>query len=333
MNHHQRSGHSTSAPFESDTRSHSSPTYSSSIYSSPIAISPSGPQGGGFHHGLGITGCETEYEIDQLVNVPPMPSQLIQETPTFEVSYDDYTNDNGLYYPTYNTPPNITQDSFNLYSPISMSASTSYNSAMELAPGQDTFSGMSSVWMNTSCSVPTTPLEVLPITLGNGTSGQWPRSTFADASMPLTLPLLPVTDLNGFTTVSYIGATGEEMEFGGYRQNINVGQDVAQPQAPPPSTKAAEPAPKIRRRRSRDSIVKAVSASGLECPICGHIFTRRSNCKEHQKMHNPDWKRNHCCEECPKSFGRSSDLRRHFNTVSGVIYDGVWLKSGYLRES
>ncbi|KAJ6007163.1 hypothetical protein N7522_005514 [Penicillium canescens] len=60
---------------------------------------------------------------------------------------------------------------------------------------------------------------------------------------------------------------------------------------------------------------KLVSASGLECPMCGAKFTRRSNCKEHQKAHDPSWKKKHPCEECGKTFGRMADLKRHLNSV------------------
>jgi uncharacterized C2H2 Zn-finger protein len=65
---------------------------------------------------------------------------------------------------------------------------------------------------------------------------------------------------------------------------------------------------------------KLVSASGLECPMCGAKFTRRSNCKEHQKAHDPSWKKKHPCEECGKTFGRMADLKRHLNSVSHGIF-------------
>ena len=302
---HQKSVHPASViPPQSDVRSHSSSTYSS-------PVSPSGSQGRVSLVGLGISGCDIEHEFGQMrvLNVPPMPSQLIPETPTFELSYEDYTN--GPCYPTiYNQLPNASQDSLNLYSPTSMSASPSYNSAMEVGPSQDAFPEMSDLWMHTPCSGPTTPSEIVSAAAGNATRGQWDQGMFADGSVPLAMPLLPVNNL------SYAGTTGEEIGYSeSCEQSVNLWQDGAQPQIATPSETTAEPAAKPRKK-SRNSPDKLISASGLQCPMCGSKFTRRSNCKEHQKMHNPEWKNNHPCEECNRSFGRSSDLKRHMNTVS-----------------
>jgi predicted RNA-binding Zn-ribbon protein involved in translation (DUF1610 family) len=290
-------------PPQSDLRSHSSLTYSS-------PVSSSGTQERGPLVGLGITGCDIEHAFDQLrvLNVPTMQSQLMPGTPTFELPYEEYVN--GPCYPTiYHQLPNASQDSVNFYSPTSVSASPSYNSAMEIGPNQDAFPGMSDLWMHTPCSGPTTPSEVVSATGGNGTRGPWDQAMFADVSNSLTIPLLP------FNHLPYAGTTGEET---GYvrpsRQNVNVEAVGAQSKIAP-STTTEQPVLKTRKR-SRGSSDKLVSASGLECPMCGIKFTRRSNCKEHQKMHNPNWKHNYPCEECSKSFGRSADLKRHMNTVS-----------------
>ena len=125
--------------------------------------------------------------------------------------------------------------------------------------------------------------------------------------MPSNMPLLSIND------VSYLGPMGEEIGYDRSPvQSINTGQVVSQPLASEGTDGITNPS-RSERGSSNDRLV---SASGLECPICGSKFTRRSNCKEHQKMHNPEWKNNHPCEICHKSFGRSSDLKRHMNTVS-----------------
>lgn len=54
----------------------------------------------------------------------------------------------------------------------------------------------------------------------------------------------------------------------------------------------------------------------LRCPLCGKVFTRRSNCREHLKRHNPGNRQAHSCSSCGKTFGRKTDLKRHYSTVS-----------------
>ncbi|KAI9373381.1 hypothetical protein BJX61DRAFT_533226 [Aspergillus egyptiacus] len=57
------------------------------------------------------------------------------------------------------------------------------------------------------------------------------------------------------------------------------------------------------------------AASGLECTICGAQFTRRSNCREHMKRHDPNGRKAYTCEDCGKSLGRKTDLKRHIDSV------------------
>lgn len=55
---------------------------------------------------------------------------------------------------------------------------------------------------------------------------------------------------------------------------------------------------------------------GLQCTVCGYRFTRRSNCRQHMKNHDPNRKRDHSCDDCGRSFGRKTDLKRHVDSVS-----------------
>jgi hypothetical protein len=140
---------------------------------------------------------------------------------------------------------------------------------------------------------------------------------FPDAPISTTMPLLP------FDNLSYAETTGEEIEYStSTRENLNAGPGGAQLQVSP-STSTEERFPNTKKRSS-GSPDRVVSATGLECPLCGLKFTRRSNCKEHQKMHNPEWKVKYPCEveECRRTFGRAADLKRHMNTVSRGIRDG-----------
>ncbi|KAF7712109.1 Zinc finger C2H2 type domain-containing protein [Penicillium ucsense] len=85
---------------------------------------------------------------------------------------------------------------------------------------------------------------------------------------------------------------------------------------------------KTSKRGRKPSVEK-----GCKCPVCGYYFTRRSNCVAHQKKHDPTYHRAIPCEECPKSFGRNADLRRHVDTVHRGIRKHVckWCSRRYTR--
>jgi hypothetical protein len=180
--------------------------------------------------------------------------------------------------------------------------------SMEIDPNQEATPRMPD-FMSTSHLGSTTPSGVLSATERNETRRQWGQAMPAGASTTHTTPLLPLNNL------SYLRIMGKKIGYSRPdRPNVNVEVDGPQPQVAPSKT-TNEPVPKTSTR-SRSSADKLLSASGLECPMCGIKFTRRSNCKEHQKMHDSEWKYNYPCEECNRSFGRNSDLKRHMNTVS-----------------
>ncbi|CAG8195204.1 unnamed protein product [Penicillium olsonii] len=288
----QRSTYPALFPQPENDHNRSSLTYSSPIPSSESKHRPP--------VGLGISGCGIEHVFDEMrvFNIPPqLPSQLVPQTPTLDLSYDDYTSVS-CFAPSYDQIPIPPPESLGLYGSTSMSASPSYNSAFEAGPSQDIFSpGMSDIWTHASCSGPTTPSEAV------ATSGnlQWMQG--------MAMPATPQS-----CTDTVLGSIEAGVRTC-CRENVNAWQESIPHQAATTNTVNPEPGPRPARR-SRDSLGEFLSASGKQCPTCGKKFTRRSNCKEHQKMHNPEWKHNHPCEECHKSFGRSSDLKRHRDNVS-----------------
>ncbi|KAK1139212.1 hypothetical protein N8T08_001207 [Aspergillus melleus] len=72
---------------------------------------------------------------------------------------------------------------------------------------------------------------------------------------------------------------------------------------------------KSRDETSNNEPSKIPSASGLECTTCGIRFTRRSNCREHMKKHDPSRRKMYHCETCERPFGRRTDLRRHVDSI------------------
>lgn len=83
-----------------------------------------------------------------------------------------------------------------------------------------------------------------------------------------------------------------------------------------PSTSATEIGPSRKGVSATRDQIQADLDPKLRCPLCGKIFTRRSNCREHIKRHEPGNRQAHPCSSCGKTFGRKTDLKRHYLTVS-----------------
>ena len=94
----------------------------------------------------------------------------------------------------------------------------------------------------------------------------------------------------------------------------NIEWPTFQPQPAPVDQTSASDTTEIQPPQSNLS-----SASGLQCTICGYRFTRRSNCREHMKKHDPTCKKVHLCGICERPFGRRTDLNRHVGSVCHQI--------------
>jgi hypothetical protein len=293
----------------------SRPEDTQSLETSPAYLSPVstiGSRGGFSPIGLGISDCGIEDTFDQVRLYAPMPgppaipSQTVPEAALYDFQFK--VHDDCSEYATYNGIQDASEPSLGLYNPTAMRASSSCNS-MDLDPHQCKFASDDYSWIQTPCSGPTTPSElVTPV--GHGT-GQWDQTLYPTTCAPVNMPILPVTD------TSY-PAMRENLSFrSASGQKITPERVMTQSRTVSPWTTETD-SKSIKRSRSPRS--KLVSASGLECPMCGAKFTRRSNCKEHQKAHDPSWKTKHPCKECGKSFGRMSDLKRHLKNVSPLVF-------------
>ena len=81
------------------------------------------------------------------------------------------------------------------------------------------------------------------------------------------------------------------------------------------------PHERVSGSKKRSSRKKSSLANGHECSICGFVFTRRSNCREHMKKHDPSRRRAHPCGICGRPFERRTDLRRHVHSVRHSLYN------------
>ena len=73
----------------------------------------------------------------------------------------------------------------------------------------------------------------------------------------------------------------------------------------------------IKKKRSRTTPEEA----SHECRVCGKLFKRAHNYKNHMETHNPDRKYPHPCtamlgnQQCTKKLLRKTDLDRHYDSV------------------
>ncbi|KAJ5714590.1 Zinc finger C2H2 [Penicillium malachiteum] len=299
-----------------------------SNFSSPVSATSSHAREFSTPIGLGISRCGLEPSFDTMGGftsqlpysvTPSIPTQIapMDDFYSLPMKVSDFSEQTG--FGIYNGFPETTQSMVRYYGSQAMRASSSYNSPIETASLHTTFPGqVPGYWIPAACSGPTTPPEVVPIQAGNMTGSYWsaqcvpelcptinaPVSQMAGGfSMPdnsFNLRTVPVRDSEDFFSkdVSDSGLSIPESPKSKQGEKVAKRSSIA-------SRKVAASPPKR----------KISSKKGYACRVCGFSFTRRSNCAEHEKKHDPNHRRSYPCEECHKTFGRMADLRRHTDNV------------------
>ena len=109
----------------------------------------------------------------------------------------------------------------------------------------------------------------------------------------------------------------QENSFGGFQDASNSPDDMHDHEDADPEV--------IVRRQSPEDEEKRRSGRGFEtkfiCPICSREFPRKFNCATHMDTHKPNRERPYVCpiQGCHKGFFRSSELKRHDESVSELI--------------
>ncbi|PTU23198.1 hypothetical protein P175DRAFT_0431308 [Aspergillus ochraceoroseus IBT 24754] len=291
-------------------------------YSHPLSTSPTFPRSPRMVEvGLGISTCGSEPPVNQLSHFPSAedyaipttgwPSQLMPSTLPPHSTLDTTHLSPATYYETY-SGSDVSASPLSYCDPRTMSASPSRGSIMDIGPPQDVLGGHASYfWPNNSSSDTLARVK------------QDPDAEYQDRSF-LEDPAL--VGLPAFTNMENEGERvppkpeNLEEEDSGKLAEIDLHMERTFSCDLP-----VEPAMfpfEVISKWMRENIAfpncekpKISSANGLLCTICGVRFTRRSNCREHMKRHDPNSRKTFPCEICEKPFGRKTDLKRHVGSV------------------
>ena len=295
-----------------------------------------------FHHrnfqntiGLGISGCGVEPSHDHQRGFPPqlpfsltasLPNQLAP--PNNLHIFPDKVND-GSDRPCYGVYSNLSETTpspLNYYGSQTMSVSPSYDSPTEVGTVPASYQGQfPGYWPPAVQPGPRNPSEIVPVDAHCMTGSHYDQQYISETRIAADPPALPLV--------------GEGMPHpqGGYAPIMT--EDGSSKSVSPRKSSHLAPGFSHTRSLSPDENDAQASSEALRwhgmslptrrlrsdrkypCQFCGFTFTRRSNCVEHEKKHNPNFKRSYPCDECPKSFGRNADLKRHTDIVSGTFGD------------
>lgn len=284
-----------------------------STFSSPVSATT--PQGPGHLPvglvGLGISGLDDLSSSPSTAPCsvsPVLPTQLAPTHGSFNLplKVDDFTT--APFFPFYNNLPAAPHSPLSFYGSQAMSASPSYDSSMDVSTRQTNFAGqVSGYWLPTPSSGSASRLESVPVSGSQPVGAQWTPQYFPETCVTGNPPVMPIDG------ISYLSTTNGDVDTR-LEQPLNMAQ--ASPKITPYDYTTRDIPMKVHKdRRSSRMQPESDNDKPYSCVICGNRFTRRSNCMEHQRRHDPKARECHPCDECGKTFGRKADLKRHKNNV------------------
>ncbi|KAJ6133817.1 hypothetical protein N7523_000139 [Penicillium sp. IBT 18751x] len=286
----------------------------SAIYPSPVSATTS--QGLRITPiGLGISGCGLEPGFDNfrtfLGSAPFAASQAAsKQMITTEDYYGNAMEDDHFSgepcFSNYNGVPPMSDGPLTTYDLQSMGVSPSFNSALESNEPSSYAGQAPAYWTSMSCSGPKTSLEAACVT------GHWNQPLASEPCITVRPPTIPVRRGSNHPTI----ATNETRTLD---SQYNSAQISSSPRCAVSTEGFSQSSlQNVDAHRSISNLLDKNMEDGRKCPVCGYVFTRRSNCTEHQKRHDPTFRKIYTCHECKKTFGRNADLRRHTDNASEI---------------
>ncbi|PKY09322.1 hypothetical protein P168DRAFT_324306 [Aspergillus campestris IBT 28561] len=264
--------------------------------------------------GLGISHGEMHTPVSNL-SVYTAPEAFAYPTATTTASWTtqsmvpgplfDNTMHVGHLSPpaTYEPFVDRTDDStspMSYYSSQALSVSSSYGPMVDMGSNPDGMTHAFRSWSNT------------PVPVAGG---------LADDGVEVKTEPEDTFDL---PSVAETNETVEDSLFNQWHKQQNL-YSVAPSYYPPPAYHAnvvkSDPhedslVSEVRRTSPSNAYKKGMpKPDGCTCTVCGYHFTRRSNCMEHMKKHDPSRKRTFICNLCGNTLGRKADLNRHIDSI------------------
>ncbi|KAL4999191.1 hypothetical protein BDV10DRAFT_193848 [Aspergillus recurvatus] len=282
-------------------------------YSYPSQIAPTSPFQSAVNPGLGISYRETGPSHNY---VRPCPSTELypadwtgQLMPTI-VPFLYSLNTSQMTPATLCEPyagSDISASPLSYCGPQAMSATSSRGSALDLGTGSDTMNPQMYSFL------PNTPRSDADVMIKEEPDADYLDGQYAEYAKPAPVPL--------FAPVAQHGANAFRPKFE-YSEEDDTGEPIVVEHDLESNLSGTSmyPVEGVSLWTSIDppadhEQTRIPSASGRECTICGARFTRRSNCREHMKRHNPSNRKSYACEICGKALGRKTDLKRHVDSV------------------
>ncbi|KAL4779533.1 hypothetical protein BJX76DRAFT_361702 [Aspergillus varians] len=262
--------------------------------------------------GLGISYCEIEPSTNYLAQYPPSEQypadwagQFVPTTLPLECSLNNISP--ATFYER-SAGSDASASPLSYCGPQAMSASSSRGSALDYRAGPDATSTHAyNLW-------PNTPHSDADIIIKEDPDIDYQDRPYPEYAKPVSMPLFaPVAQhrTSGFLPkFEYPEDDTSDQTVVEHDVDSNLSAQHSTFPVGPVSPWATENGIPLDQEQLR-----VPPASGLECTICRTRFTRRSNCREHMRRHDPNARKSYPCENCGKSLGRKTDLKRHIDSV------------------